>query len=184
MYRLLAKFLCILILHIDSSTSYHQPLENSTCIWSARPKITTSVEKTEQILVKIRDVSAIAQRLLSFMRKQESKEYPEETQHFAKSHRQETTDLHFNSSDSMEKLIEVQEQAPDPDMSDIGLRMLMPLDGEIVHVAEYYIACEVLLPANSDAQVLILLNNQVRFHAWLNCSSPCGGGGKTRHTAL
>jgi hypothetical protein len=184
MNRLFAKLVCILILHIDGSTSSHQPYENSTCIWSTRQKAIIP-DKAEQILVKIRDIRAIAQSLLTFVRKQESKDYPGETQRFAHSYRQEATDLHFRVSDSVENLIEVQEQPPDPDMSDIGLRMLMPLDGEIVHVAEHYVACEVLLPANSDAQVIVLLNNQVRFHAWLNCSSfPCGGGGETWHKAI
>jgi hypothetical protein len=129
-----------------------------------------SRDSVNKVLYKLRDIRSTALNLLKFFRKNLSTETtvrigakviqqvdPERVRY----EKQQVEPEHVRNDDNKEL--------------EVGLRMLMPLEGEIVHTVQHHISWEVLLPPNSDAHILVVLDDKVRYQAWLNCSfTLCG----------
>ena len=115
-----------------------------------------NVEVVNSILDKLRDIRGSAQHLLDVFKKHGPVVQPKilemtvtqisEAENFVR----EVSDFEF------------------------GLRILMPLEGDLVHTAHHFLLWEVVLPVNSDAHVIVILDGKIRYQAWLNCSISCG----------
>ena len=153
------RYLVVFVIISQSTISSGDSENKKSCL--AKTETGGFLEATDKMLSRVRDIGFSARWLLEFLR----------------AHQIEQSQLTPEAPKAGADFLHAASLRPESEseISNIGLRIIMPLEGEIVHTAQHFLSWEVLLPPNSDAQVVLILDGEVRFHEWLNCSqSSCG----------